>query len=104
MKKALDIDEYISGFPLDIQKVLSQVRKVIRKEAPEAEEAISYAIPAYMFNNTYLIYFAGYKNHIGIARGTHKLRQYSFTGIFAKNRPYYSNRWTYPVPQRTKWA
>ena len=66
MKKALDIDEYIAGFPLDIQKVLSKVRTLIRKEAPEAEETISYAIPAYMLNKTYLIYFAGYKNHYSI--------------------------------------
>ena len=66
MRKVKDIDEYISGFPLDIQKVLSQVRKFVREEAPEAEETISYAIPAYMLNKTYLIYFAGYKNHYSI--------------------------------------
>ena len=66
MKKPKDIDEYISAFPLEIQKVLGQVRKLIKKEAPEAEEAISYAIPTFKLNNTYLIYFAGYKNHFSI--------------------------------------
>lgn len=58
------IDEYIGIFPENIQVLLKQVRKTIRKSAPRAEESISYQMPAFKLNG-YLVFFAGYKNHIG---------------------------------------
>lgn len=64
--KATNIDEYISGFPEETQEVLEQIRTVIQKAAPSAVEKISYAIPAFNLNNHYLIYFAGYKNHVSL--------------------------------------
>lgn len=64
--KAKNIDEYISGFPKDVQKILQQVRVTIKKAAPKAGETISYAIPAFTLDKKYLVYFAGYKNHIGL--------------------------------------
>lgn len=63
--KPKDIDEYIAGFPLDTQEILEQIRVTIKKVVPEAEETISYGIPTFKLNGTYLIYFAAYKNHIG---------------------------------------
>jgi uncharacterized protein YdhG (YjbR/CyaY superfamily) len=63
--KPKDIDEYIAGFPIEIQETLKQIRMTIRKVVPEAEESISYGIPTFMLNGTYLIYFAAYKKHIG---------------------------------------
>jgi uncharacterized protein YdhG (YjbR/CyaY superfamily) len=62
--KAIDVDEYIAGFPKDTQKMLKQLRETIIKAAPGAEELISYQMPAYKYHGT-LVYFAGYKNHIG---------------------------------------
>lgn len=62
---AKTIDEYIGGFPAEVRKVMQQLRATIRKEAPEATETISYAIPAFNLNGSYLVYFAGFKNHIG---------------------------------------
>ncbi|HAQ18786.1 MAG TPA: hypothetical protein DCR40_06050 [Prolixibacteraceae bacterium] len=59
------IDEYIAGFPDEIQRILNQVRSTIRQAAPEAEESISYGMPAYQLNGRPLVYFAGFKNHIG---------------------------------------
>lgn len=59
-----DIDKYIAGFPGDVQLKLQQIRQAIKKAAPEAEEIISYKMPAYRLNGM-LVYFAGYKNHIG---------------------------------------
>src|SRR5258708_3622930 len=61
---ATDIDEYIAGFPKDIQQMLEDVRAAIRKAAPEAEEAIKYAIPTFTLNGN-LVHFAAFKNHIG---------------------------------------
>ena len=63
--KPKDIDEYIARFPLDIQEILEQIRVTIKKVVPEAEETISYGIPTFNLNGTYLIYFAAYKKHIG---------------------------------------
>ncbi len=61
-----NIDEYIAGFPNDVQKILEKVRMTIRKAAPAAEETISYQIPTFTLNGTYLVYFAAYKKHIGV--------------------------------------
>ena len=62
--KASSIDEYIAQFPKEIKGRLEQMRETIRKAAPEAEEAISYAMPTFKLNGN-LVHFAGYKNHIG---------------------------------------
>jgi uncharacterized protein YdhG (YjbR/CyaY superfamily) len=66
IKKPNNIDEYIAGFPKETQKVLKQIRATIKKAAPATEETISYAIPTFTLNDRYLIYFAGYKNHVSI--------------------------------------
>jgi uncharacterized protein YdhG (YjbR/CyaY superfamily) len=62
--KAGNIDEYIASFPKDIQAILEEVRATIRKAAPDAEEAIKYAMHAFTLNGV-LVYFAAHKNHIG---------------------------------------
>jgi uncharacterized protein YdhG (YjbR/CyaY superfamily) len=58
------IDEYIAGFPPDIQAILQKVRATIRKAAPRAEEAIKYRMPTYVLNGN-LVHFAAFKKHIG---------------------------------------
>jgi uncharacterized protein YdhG (YjbR/CyaY superfamily) len=58
------IDEYIAGFPLEIQEILTRIRTVIREAAPDAAEKISYQIPTFYFHGN-LVHFAAYKNHIG---------------------------------------
>ena len=60
-----DIDEYIAGFPDDIQAILQKVRTTIRKAAPAAEETIKYRMPTFTLKGRYLVYFAAYKKHIG---------------------------------------
>jgi len=61
-----DIDEYIAGFPNDVQEILDKIRMTIRKAAPDAEETISYQIPTFTLKGRYLVYFAAYKKHIGL--------------------------------------
>jgi uncharacterized protein YdhG (YjbR/CyaY superfamily) len=58
------IDEYIANFPEDIQKILEELRAVIKASAPDAEEKISYQMPAFTLKGN-LVYFAAYKKHIG---------------------------------------
>jgi uncharacterized protein YdhG (YjbR/CyaY superfamily) len=65
MKIPKDIDEYIAGFPAEVQKLLETIRKTISKAAPGAGEAIKYQIPTFTLNGN-LISFAAYKNHIGV--------------------------------------
>ena len=60
------IDEYIATFPEDVQKILEELRATIKAAAPEAGEKISYGIPTFTLNGKYLIYFAGWKDHISI--------------------------------------
>ena len=59
-----DINEYIAGFPEDIQVILKKIRETIRKAAPDAEETIKYQMPTFTLNGN-LVHFAAFKNHIG---------------------------------------
>ncbi len=65
-KKVENIDDYISDFSVETQKYLNEMRELIRKLAPDSVESISYAIPTFSLNGKYLVYFAGFKNHIGL--------------------------------------
>lgn len=62
---AANIDAYIAGFPAPVQKVLKQIRATVRAAAPDAEEAIKYAMPTFMLNGKQLVLFAAFKKHIG---------------------------------------
>ena len=62
---AKNIDEYIASSPIDVQPILRKIRSTIRTAAPDAEEVISYRMPAFKQGGI-LIYFAAFKNHIGV--------------------------------------
>lgn len=64
-KKYKDIDDYISDFSGEPAKRLEQIRRTIQKAAPRAIETISYNMPAFRMRIN-LVYFAAYKNHIGL--------------------------------------
>lgn len=59
-----DIDEYIAGFPTDVQQILKKIRMTVRKAAPDAEEAIKYQMPTFTLKGN-LVHFAAFKEHIG---------------------------------------
>jgi uncharacterized protein YdhG (YjbR/CyaY superfamily) len=58
------VDKYIAASPKEVRQLLKQMRATIKAAAPKAEELISYGMPAYKYHDM-LVYFAGYKNHIG---------------------------------------
>jgi len=58
------IDEYIAGFPPDVQEILEKIRTTIREAAPEAGETIKYQIPTFTLKGN-LVHFAAFKKHIG---------------------------------------
>ena len=64
--RATTIDEYIAMQPAPTQVVLERVRAAIGKSVPDAEECISYGIPALRFNRRILLYFAGWTEHYSI--------------------------------------
>ena len=63
-KIAKSIDEYIERFPEETQQLLQEMRLMIRKAAPKAEESISYGMPTFRLGRN-RVYFAGFRNHIG---------------------------------------
>ena len=64
--QAQEVDAYIVGFPDEVQEILQKVRATIWEAAPEAEETISYQIPAFKLRGKALVYFAAFKNHISV--------------------------------------
>lgn len=68
------MDDYIAGFPASVQTRLRKIRATIRRTAPRATEMISYGIPAFTLNGP-LIYFAGFKAHIGLYPMTATIRR-----------------------------
>jgi uncharacterized protein YdhG (YjbR/CyaY superfamily) len=72
-----NIDEYIASFAPDVQAILERIRSTIRQAAPDAQETISYNMPAFTLGGT-LVYFAAFKKHIGFyppVRGDAKLEK-----------------------------
>src|SRR5579864_1374844 len=65
MKKTAikDVDAYIAAQPKNVAAKLKQLRQTVRSAAPEAQEIISYGMPAYKYHGR-LVYFGAFKNHI----------------------------------------
>lgn len=61
-----EIDAYIGKFPPKTRRILSRIRATVRKAAPGAQESITYGIPTLKVGGHPVIYFAGYKAHIGL--------------------------------------
>ena len=74
-KQAATIGEYIAQFPTEVQQILQQIRETIRREAPEAEEAMRYQIPTFRLNGN-LVHFAAFKNHIGFYPAPSGIKQF----------------------------
>lgn len=70
-----NVEGYIKQFPNDTQKRLEQIRALIKKEAPEAEETIGYKMPAYKLKGP-LVYFAAYEKHIGFYPGAGGIKKF----------------------------
>jgi len=65
-EKFATVDDYIRSFPEDVQATLEEVRQTIRAVVPTADETISYDIPTFRLDGKYLIYFAGWKQHLSV--------------------------------------
>lgn len=75
-EKAQNVDAYIAEFSYETAAKLNELRGLIKKLAPTAEESISYAIPTYKLNGM-LVHFAGYANHIGFYPGAGGIAEFA---------------------------
>ena len=61
------IDEYIEGFPADVQVILRKNQEPgCGRGCPTRPKTISYGIPTFTIGGRYLVYFAGWKNHVSV--------------------------------------
>ncbi len=60
------VDEYLASFPPDTREILQQVRATFLKALPDAQEVISYQIAAFKVDGATLVYFGGWKHHVGV--------------------------------------
>jgi uncharacterized protein YdhG (YjbR/CyaY superfamily) len=65
MKKVETVEAYIADFPKEVQKILIEVRDTIKTNAPDAVELLAYGMPGYKLNGHPLVYFGGFKEHVG---------------------------------------
>ena len=65
MAKPSNVDAYMADFPAEVQAIMQEIRALIKATAPDAEESISYGLPTYKLGGKPLVYFGGYKHHIG---------------------------------------
>ena len=65
MNSAKTVDEYIQGYEGEVRSHLETMRKIVREAAPTADESIAYGMPAYKLGGKPLVYFGGFKNHVG---------------------------------------
>lgn len=59
------VDEYVAGFPAPVQEILQRIRATVKAAAPDAEEVISYRMPAFRQGGI-LLYVGAFKHHVGI--------------------------------------
>jgi uncharacterized protein YdhG (YjbR/CyaY superfamily) len=87
------IDAYIATFPPETQKILEQLRDIVKTAAPEAREKISYHMPA-LDQNGNLVLFAAWKKHIGFYGTSHAILEQ----LKAEVSPYTTEKGTLQFP------
>jgi len=91
-----DVDDYLANLPTDMRDALQRLRTTIRSVAPEAEEVVSYRIPAFRQHGM-LVYYAAFKDHCSLFVGsTAVLRRFA-----AELKPFAAGKGTLQfTPQR----
>ncbi|MGE0237823.1 MAG: iron chaperone [Parvibaculaceae bacterium] len=96
------VDDYVAAQPDAVRGLLEEVRAVIRKALPKAEEVISYQIPAYKIDGAAVVFFAGWKAHYSLYPATKAV----VTALKTELAPYGVEKGTVrfpldaPVPKR----
>lgn len=61
----MTVEDYLNQFSGEVRARLDEVRELIRTESPAAEESLSYGLVGYKLNKKPLVYFGGFKEHVG---------------------------------------
>ena len=64
--KPASVDEYLAQFPDEVRAILQKVRETVLAAVPGADESISYGIPTFRVDGHLVLYFAGWKSHVGV--------------------------------------
>jgi uncharacterized protein YdhG (YjbR/CyaY superfamily) len=91
------VDAYIAAQPAAVRLVLERIRAIIRKALPDAEEVISYQIPAYKLGGRTVIYVAGWKAHVSLYPATGRVA----TELTVEIAPYKASKGTLRFPLDT---
>jgi uncharacterized protein YdhG (YjbR/CyaY superfamily) len=65
MNTTSTVDEYIHQFDGEVKSRLLEMCALVQAEAPEAEEGFSYGLVGYKLGGKPLVYFGGFKHHVG---------------------------------------
>ena len=66
MASPASIDDYVAGFPPDVQEILQEIRRVAHAAVPGMAETIKYQMPTLTLDGTSLVHFAGWKHHLSL--------------------------------------
>jgi uncharacterized protein YdhG (YjbR/CyaY superfamily) len=69
MKKYRSVEAYLADVPPKDRAVLEKIRETVRSVVPDAEEKISYGIPAFVWNGN-LVYYGAMKKHLSLFPGS----------------------------------
>ena len=87
--------EYIASFSKPVQDVLKKVQSTVKKAVPDAEEVISYNIPAFKASGKWVLYYSAYTNHFSISCPP----PFTFFEVFKKElAPYQQSKSTVQFP------
>lgn len=86
---AEDVDAYLAAVPAPLRPLLAEVRSTVRRIAPDAEETISYRMPAFRLNGV-LVYYAAFRDHCSLFVASRTV----WSGLAEELRPYVSGRGT----------
>lgn len=101
MKKASSVDEYLSWVPPDHRPHLDELRATIKSVAPQADEVISYGMPAFRLNGHFFVSYSDFKNHVSLFPATANVRQ----RLGDEVTPYFAGKGTFrfridrPIPR-----
>ena len=65
-KKFKTVDAYFNSFPEVVRSKLEIIRSIIQQESPDAIELLSYQMPSFKLQGRILVYYAAWKEHIGL--------------------------------------
>ena len=91
------IDEYVAQYPPKVRAILRRIRTTIRKAVPDAEERIAYRMPSFALHGA-LVYFGGFKEHIGFFPPVRDAQLKRETAVYAGEKGNLRFRYDEPIP------